>query len=64
MKQLKFTHESKINEMFFHEGLNVYEINRKLNKVFGVDQIARFLASSNAQIDNGYIVVQSLINFL
>lgn len=50
--------------MFFHEGLNVYEINRKLNKVFGIEQIARFLASSNAQIDNGYIVVQSLINFL
>ena len=64
MKQLKFTHESKITEMFFHDGLNVYEINRKLNKVFGCEQIARFLATSNAQIDNGFIVVQSLNNFL
>ena len=64
MKQLKFIHESKITEMFFHEGLTVHEINRKLKREFGLEQIARFLATSNAQIDNGYIVVQSLNNFI
>jgi len=63
-KQLKFIHESKITEMFFHEGMNVYEINRKLNKVFGAPQIAKFLVGSNARIENGYIIVQSQINLL
>ena len=64
MKQLKHIHESKITEMFFHEGLNVYEINRKLHKVFGVTQIAKFIVGTNTMIENGYIIVQSQINLL
>lgn len=64
MKVLKQVHESKITEMFFHEGMNVYEINRKLHKVFGVNQISKYIVQSNAMIEDGFLIVQSQINLL
>ncbi len=64
MTELKFIHERKITEMYFYEGMNAYQINRYFKHVFSLSQIARFLAMSNAQIDNGFIVVQSLNNFI
>jgi hypothetical protein len=64
MQQLKFIHEKKITEMYFIEGKTASEINIKLGRYFGKDQISYFIARSCATHDGENIIIPSKLNYL